>query len=289
MTDYAPPSGPPPPKAPQVPAGWAARWNEQYKEWFYVNVYTKKSQWEKPTAPVYPPDDKAHDDPPPGYEPASGPAPTDAKQNPYEDRSGPAPSAAAAADDDAKLAAKLQAEEDVRARAASPGAGAQPPPSYGGQHEPFPQELPPRDRDSRAKGGFLGKLFGKDKAPAGQQQGYSAYSPQPHQGYYQSPPPQQQYGGYPSQAYGGPPYCGRYGSGAYGGQPGYAAQQQQPPRKNGMGAMGMGLGGAALGLGAGVLGGAMIADVIHDHEQEAYMDGFEDGQDFGGGDFGGDF
>lgn len=33
MEEYAPPSGPPPPKAPEVPAGWAARWNEQYKEW----------------------------------------------------------------------------------------------------------------------------------------------------------------------------------------------------------------------------------------------------------------
>ncbi|KLP11144.1 rna-binding protein [Fusarium fujikuroi] len=51
MADFAPPSGPPPPKAPEVPAGWAVRWNDQYKEWFYVNIYTKQSQWEKPTAP----------------------------------------------------------------------------------------------------------------------------------------------------------------------------------------------------------------------------------------------
>ena len=33
MDEYAPPTGPPPPKAPEVPAGWAARWNDQYKEW----------------------------------------------------------------------------------------------------------------------------------------------------------------------------------------------------------------------------------------------------------------
>lgn len=31
MADFAPPSGPPPPK---VPEGWKALWNEQYKEWY---------------------------------------------------------------------------------------------------------------------------------------------------------------------------------------------------------------------------------------------------------------
>ncbi|KFY87913.1 hypothetical protein V500_06690, partial [Pseudogymnoascus sp. VKM F-4518 (FW-2643)] len=53
MADFEAPPGPPPPK---VPEGWKAQWNDQYKEWFYVNIYTKKSQWDKPTAPVYPPD-----------------------------------------------------------------------------------------------------------------------------------------------------------------------------------------------------------------------------------------
>ncbi|KAG8423237.1 hypothetical protein J3458_000146 [Metarhizium acridum] len=73
MQDYAPPSGPPPPKAPEVPAGWVARWNDQYKEWFYVNVYTKKSQWEKPTAPVFPVDENTPDDPHRGMRLAMGP------------------------------------------------------------------------------------------------------------------------------------------------------------------------------------------------------------------------
>ena len=41
MADFAPPSGPPPP---QVPQGWKAIWNEQYQEWFYVNLSTKQSQ-----------------------------------------------------------------------------------------------------------------------------------------------------------------------------------------------------------------------------------------------------
>ena len=36
----------------------------------------------------------------------------------------------------------------------------------------------------------------------------------------------------------------------------------------------MGLAGGALGLGAGVLGGALIADAINDHEQEAYQEGY---------------
>jgi hypothetical protein len=50
--DFLPPTGPPPPK---VPEGWTPRWNSEYKEWFFVNIYTKKSQWDKPTEPVYPP------------------------------------------------------------------------------------------------------------------------------------------------------------------------------------------------------------------------------------------
>lgn len=37
--------------------------------------------------------------------------------------------------------------------------------------------------------------------------------------------------------------------------------------------MGM-MGGAALGLGAGVLGGALIADAVNDHDQEIYQEGY---------------
>lgn len=33
MANFAPPPGPPPPQAPEVPPGWIAQWNEQYKEW----------------------------------------------------------------------------------------------------------------------------------------------------------------------------------------------------------------------------------------------------------------
>jgi WW domain len=47
--EFAPPQGPPPPA---VPEGWTARFDEHYQRWYYVNLATKKSQWEKPEFPV---------------------------------------------------------------------------------------------------------------------------------------------------------------------------------------------------------------------------------------------
>ncbi|KAH7153051.1 bacterial low temperature requirement A protein-domain-containing protein [Dactylonectria macrodidyma] len=298
MDDFAPPSGPPPPKAPIVPEGWAARWNEQYKEWFYVNIHTKQSQWDKPTAPVYPDGGNAPDGPPPGYEPGNGPAPSDVKKNPYDDQSNRSGGPSNTEDEDAKFAAKLQAEEDARARA-GPG-GPQVPPGYGSgspAQSSYPTELPPRDR-GKGSGGFLGKLLGKGKQAAASHQGgsHGGYG-----GYQQQPQYYQQQQGYPGQGppmgYGGQPHYGQpqYGQPQYG-QPqygygqqqhygGYGQQQYGRPQKSG-GGMGM-AGGAALGVGAGVLGGVLIADAINDNEQEAYQEGYDDG---GGGDFdGGDF
>ncbi|PQE04104.1 RNA-binding fus tls protein [Rutstroemia sp. NJR-2017a BVV2] len=115
MSDFAPPSGPPPPK---VPAGYKAVWNDQYNEWFYVNIYTKKSTWDKPTEPVYPPSDEAPPaGPPPSYGPSGSsshsPYPTDTKSNPYDTY----PSNNV--ESDAALAARLQAEEDARAGSSS--------------------------------------------------------------------------------------------------------------------------------------------------------------------------
>lgn len=40
--------------APPVPEGWAARFDERYQTWFYVNTHTKQSQWEPPINPVVP-------------------------------------------------------------------------------------------------------------------------------------------------------------------------------------------------------------------------------------------
>merc|ERR1711977_537047 len=108
MADYAPPTGPPPPR---VPEGWKAVFNDQYKEWFYVNLYTKQSTWEKPTAPAHPPgEDAPPGGPPPLY---SGPGShnvSDAKRrsfesnNPYKQGN----------ETDEELARRLQAEENSR-------------------------------------------------------------------------------------------------------------------------------------------------------------------------------
>ncbi|KFY19094.1 hypothetical protein V491_04591, partial [Pseudogymnoascus sp. VKM F-3775] len=154
MADFEAPPGPPPPK---VPEGWKAQWNEQYKEWFYVNIYTKKSQWDKPTAPVYPPQSSA---PPVGAPPSYGGAtqPTsDAKVNPYD-----TPDATkSSVDEDARLAAQLQAEEDQRMRGQNPNYGAATPGGgYPGQSSsPFPVDQQ-RDGKEKKKGGLLGKLMG---------------------------------------------------------------------------------------------------------------------------------
>ncbi|KAF8245816.1 hypothetical protein K440DRAFT_645631 [Wilcoxina mikolae CBS 423.85] len=57
----APPPGPPPPS---VPEGWLARWDDNYKQFYFVNLVTKKSQWEQPVEPA-----KGVDGPtPPSYE-----------------------------------------------------------------------------------------------------------------------------------------------------------------------------------------------------------------------------
>ncbi|KPM34482.1 hypothetical protein AK830_g12094 [Neonectria ditissima] len=313
MDDFAPPSGPPPPKAPAVPEGWIARWNDQYKEWFYVNIHTKQSQWDKPTAPAYPAGEGPPYGAPPGYAPGNSPAPSDVKKNPYDDHSTDRFGGSShTEDEDAKLAARLQAEEDARARG---GHGGPPiPPGYGSSspaqgyssNSPaqgsYPSELPPRDR-GKSGGGFLGKLLGKGKQMAASQggsHGGGQYGGQygGQQQYYQ-----QQSHGYPGQGppmgYGGQPHYGQpqygqpqYGQQQYGGGYGGYGQGggQYPQRKQGGGGMGM-AGGAALGLGAGVLGGVLVADAINDNEQESYQEGYDDGGggDDGGGDFGGDF
>jgi hypothetical protein len=84
------------------------------------------------------------------------------------------------------------------------------------------------------------------------------------------------YGGYPQQGYAQPGYGapGGYGGGGY--PPGgYQQQAAAGNKKPGMGgAMGMGLAGGALGMGAGMLGGALIADAVHDHDQAEYMQGY---------------
>lgn len=278
--DFEAPAGPPPPRAPEVPAGWTARYNEQYKEWFYVNLYTKKSQWDKPTAPAHPPDDDdAPPGPPPGYTPGSAPTPSDVKKNPYNDPSNQSlggKSKQEQEDEDAQLARQLQEQEDSRARGARGEADSYlhspVPQQYQGQSPyPQPQQAPygsPQgqygDDSQRGSKGLLGRLLGK-KMGGGGFGGGSNYPPPQQGGYYGGGPgypPQQPYGG----GYGGGP---SYGPGPqYGG--GYAPYQQQPPKKHGLGPAG----GAALGLGAGLIGGALVADGIEHMEDQAYTQGY---------------
>lgn len=278
MGDFLPPSGPPPP---HVPEGWKAQWNDQYKEWFYVNVYTRQSQWEKPTEPVYPSSgSSAPAGPPPSYgqhdAKSTGPEKGGyGSNNPYGHGAGMS--------EDERLARKLQEEENARLGGSSSrgaaggyygagGAGANPQgvsygqPSYGqspyGQSQsPMPQssyqqqeELPARDQ----KRGLFSKLMGKSSSHPPQQSGYPQQQATYGQGGY----------GYPQQQ-----------AGYYGQQPQYV-QQQQAQRKHGLGAGG----GAALGLGGGLLGGMMLGEMMGD-----MGDGGDGGGDYGGGDGGGDF
>ncbi|KAK7977594.1 hypothetical protein PG988_005084 [Apiospora saccharicola] len=297
MADFDAPSGPPPPR---VPEGWVARWNDQYKEWFYVNTYTKKSQWDKPTAPAVDPNSEAPMGPPPGYTPGSTPAPNDSKTNPFVNQATRPGGPSHGESEDERLARQLQEEENARAGAGSRGAAG----SYmSGSPGPsqYPDQLPPRPGDANDRGngdksrGLLGKIFGGNKNKQQQYPGQGGYpqqggygSPGPQQGYYQTPPPQQ-YGGYGQPGYGPPQpgYGPPQGGGYYGGQPQYGGGYQQArPQKSGGGGMGM-MGGAALGLGAGVIGGALIANEFEEHEQEAYNEGYNDGNDgddYGGGD-----
>lgn len=232
-----------------------------------MNIYTKKSQWDKPTEPIYPPEDAPPEGPPPTYDhgaakPAAAEKTGLSSNNPYA--RGNAGSSHDLSEDE-RLARQLQAEEN--ARASSRGAadsyynqpgGSQPgyeKPGYG-QPSYGQQELPPRTDDrSSKKGGFLGKLLGKASSSHSQQPQYGGY-PQP--GPYQAGPPQGAYGYAPQQGY--------YGQG------GYPPQQyaQAPARTHG----GLGTGGAAaLGVGGGLLGGMLLADAIEDHDQGEYQQG----------------
>ena len=84
---------------------------------FYVNTITKKSQWEKPTAPAKGLDD-VPDGPPPGYTPGSGPAPTDSKKtNPFDTKTTnatPGAGSSSQLDEDERLARQMQEEEDAQ-------------------------------------------------------------------------------------------------------------------------------------------------------------------------------
>lgn len=119
MADYAPPTGPPPPK---VPDGWKAVWNAQYNEWFYVNVHTKASTWDKPTEPAYAaPQDGAPPGAPPGYDHSTAQnVGSEKSNNPYMQHNDTGGSYGAAGGsssmtEDERYARQLQEEETSRA------------------------------------------------------------------------------------------------------------------------------------------------------------------------------
>jgi hypothetical protein len=217
-----------------VPAGWKAVWNDQYKEYFYVNIYTKKSQWDAPTAPVYPPDEAPPDGAPPGAPPAydtQNARPAGIEKPDIKSPLGGTGPGGSGLTEDERLARQLQDEENARAglphgahsplpndpnRGASDsyyndgppqgqsGYGSPQPASYGQQNQgPYDASGP---QDKGKSKGLLGKLaggfLGKNKYPQQQQQ-QPQYYPQPQQQY-----PQQGYG-YPQQGY--PPGQGQYG------------------------------------------------------------------------------
>ncbi|EEP79234.1 conserved hypothetical protein [Uncinocarpus reesii 1704] len=345
---FAPPSGPPPPP---VPEGWRAQYSDAYRQWYYVDLSTGVSQWDPPTMPtesvaqppVRPP--AASSSPPPSYE-ASGSGNTEAAATAAkaDQKKGPLPEqpqlgsnnpylsensnryphetpvspekkdvkkSPDSGDDDARLAAQLQEEENERARqqgydSVLEANNTEPRTSHSTRiPEPtLPSPSSSNQQQSKGKSGFFGKLLDKAKrhasssassstsrlhaphaphAPHSPHASHAAYyspSPQP-QSQYMYPPQQQPFGGYAGYP--------QQGAGGYYGAP-FPPQQGYVPhnRLGGRGGGGMGMAGAAaLGMGGGLLGGALLANALDDDYGDGYQDGFGDGGDFGGGDFGG--
>lgn len=274
---------------------------------FYVNIYTRKSQWDRPSSPVYPPSASADvvppdGPPPPSYGSAGSAQKESTNSNAKYDPYGGQPSNSydkpnnANIESDAAMAARLQAEEDELARGrAGAGSGAAGsanqrnamndymntpmPPTTGTNYAD--QELPPREK----KAGLLGRLMGGGKHASGQQQ--------------QQYPQQQQYDSQQQQPGYGPGYppAQQYPPGGYANYApqGYAPQGYAPvtgagrASRPGMGAAG----GAALGLGGGLLGGMVLGHALDggDHGGWGGDDGGHYGGDDGGygGDDGGDY
>jgi len=205
---------------------------------------------------------------PPSYAGGSSPntSATAEKLNPNNPYNQPAAAASHTnqEEEDARLAAKLQDEENARLGHTTRGAsdtyfGQGQTPNHGAPGaSSYDQALPTRDDPHKSKG-LMGKL--KDKLAGG-------HSGQQHPGYGQ-PGYGQQYGQHQSygqpQGYGAGPGYGGYppntgygqpGGGYYGG--GYPAGQMVKPGRGGGGMMGGAMGGAALGLGAGMVGGMML-------------------------------
>ena len=249
---------------------------EKYKEWFYVNIHTKQSQWEKPTEPAHTQQgDEEEPDGPPAYDPKSaravGPEKGNLGSNNPFGHSGAGSSRAPDTSSDEDFARKLQAEEDARrpaggSRGEADGYYNDGPSKQGGHANPT-NDLPPRPEQQ--KRGLFDKLLGKNKTSSSQQQ-QQQYYPPPQQPYYPHGPP-------PGGAYGYPPPGGYYPP--PGGPGGYYGGG---PQRQGLGTAGA----AALGVGGGLLGGVLLGEALDGGG--GWGDGGDGGgYDGGGGDFGG--
>ncbi|KHJ34433.1 putative rna-binding protein fus tls protein [Erysiphe necator] len=279
MSDnFVPPPGPPPTASPQVPEGYKAQWNEQYKEWFYVNIYTKKSQWEKPKEPAYPNTEVSPPGPPPGYTSDTKEKISDVKEPSQDGTRNTVDSAPGYAQQ--SLPPREQKPKQGflgkllgKANGGSAASGQMnQPPQYGYPQQGYPaQSYPPQGYPPQ---GYPPQGYPPQGYP---QQGYppQGYPPQgyPQQGY----PPQ----GYPPQGY--PPQG--YPPQGYPPQ-GYPQAYGQPAKAKTGGGLGM-AGGAALGVGAGLVGGMLLEDAIESHEERIYEQGYQDAQN-DDGDFGDD-
>lgn len=257
MGNYNAPSHPPPPK---VPEGWKSIWDDRYSEYFYVNLNTSESTWERPTQPAY-----ATDDTVPQDRSLLG------RSRRSEDR-----------ETDEQMARRLQRDERNSRNNGGNRERGEAHSYYSGEpvsHGPLDQEgihngSPGQGSRGMSGSGLRAKIREKINSGGAPRQ----YHP-PSQGYtgYGGPPPPMYMGG---PVYAPPPQP--YGYGMHP-QPMY---MQQPMRRQGLGPGG----GAALGLGGGLLGGMMLGNAMNSGQQDAYQDGFADGADFDGGDMdGGDF
>ncbi|CCG20484.1 Ifu5 predicted membrane protein [Candida orthopsilosis Co 90-125] len=152
-----------PNKPPTIPSGWLAKFDDKYKTWFYVDLSTKKSQWDAPKGTVF---DKDDDVPPPAYSPTASKAGTASPNS--------SKSSVPAKDEQGKGLFNRHQQQ-----AGYGGAGGVPPraqypsqPGYGG--------YPPQ----QGFGGYPPQGYGGYPP-----QGYGGYPPQ---GYGQYPPQQQQ-------------------------------------------------------------------------------------------------
>lgn len=320
MSDFNAPSGPPPPR--DLPAGWKAIWNAQYSEWFYVNTYTKQSQWDKPTAPAIdpnapqapsgpPPSKSANQavtsDAPPSYNAGSN-APANAGADIKRPLSSNNPYGSNTRESDEEMARRLQEQENTRHTSAGPGHGTSTDrgqsDSYYSDPHSYPnapnynqqqgqqygqQQYGQQSQQTMSPGGEAsrgksgGGFLSKLKDKMGASQGGQRPMGAPMMGY--------NAGGYPQQQQG---YGGGYPQQGYGGYPqqgyggypqqGYAGGYgQQPMMMQQKKKGGLGAGGAAaLGVGGGLLGGMLLMDGIEDMQENAYDQGFDDGGDMGG-------